>query len=608
MEKPYIIIYTSLGTPGIMKVKYLNVAHWNTNKHTSLVAHLTQGSPDVIIFTSTSRTREQGPIKIPFYNTFTTNKTNTLHAGSGIAIKMGIQFELLNQFHHDTIGAKINSESGPLIVMTSYAPPRQNHLPNQDLEFMMRHELPAIFAGDLNCRHRHFGYNTGPNAKGRSMYSHIFNNRIQHLGPIFPTFYTRFAETRPDIVLANNNFYLNHNIQSGGIGPSDHITLDITISANAITTQIPPFLDTKNTDWDGYKTNLTRMPEANYNGKNIDDLGNGFHDLYNRINEAKEESTPLKTSIRKNNLHTTTKFKRLTKILDRYYQMLVTNGKNEHLDRSIRNTQLMLVQEGNECKQLWWQQQIEKVELAAKCNTKFWRRIKLLSGKKSCATPPLKYKENNIDKTAKTDEEKTNLFTKTLSKTCTISNEDNQQFCHETERMVKATLERNINKITPIQVINLQNIRDPRTNKLPFDNLDIVNSIKSLKDRTPGTSGLRKPYFSNLPPNVISNICHMFNCCYASGVYPEQFKTAEVVMIPKNNTPTTDPEKYRPISLLNFLGKVFAKILNQKLIKHLEDNNFLMDSQHGFRKRRGTATLLANLYERIAREKGTETQ
>ena len=98
----------------------------------------------------------------------------------------------------------------------------------------------------------------------------------------------------------------------------------------------------------------------------------------------------------------------------------------------------------------------------------------------------------------------------------------------------------------------------------------------------------------------------MFNCCYASGIYPEQFKTAEIIMIPKNTVPSSDPDKYRPISLLNFLGKVFAKILNNKLVQHLENNNIIKDSQHGFRKRRSTSTLLANLYERIAREKGTD--
>ena len=54
------------------------------------------------------------------------------------------------------------------------------------------------------------------------------------------------------------------------------------------------------------------------------------------------------------------------------------------------------------------------------------------------------------------------------------------------------------------------------------------------------------------------------------------------------------------------MGKIFAKILNNKLVKYLEDNQILKETQHGFRKKRGTSTLLANLYERIAREKGTD--
>ncbi|CAL4157602.1 unnamed protein product, partial [Meganyctiphanes norvegica] len=77
-------------------------------------------------------------------------------------------------------------------------------------------------------------------------------------------------------------------------------------------------------------------------------------------------------------------------------------------------------------------------------------------------------------------------------------------------------------------------------------------------------------------------------------------------MIPKNTAPSANPEKYRPISLLNFMGKIFAKLLNNMLIKQFERNHTLKDSQHGFRKKRGTTTLLANLYERISREKGTD--
>ena len=140
-----------------------------------------------------------------------------------------------------------------LITLTSYAPPRQHSLPRADLEFIMRHQTPAIFAGDLNCRHSHFGYRNGYNNKGRQLYQHIFNNRLNHVGPNFPTFYTRNSETKPDVVLTNRNFYLNQNVTSGGIGPSDHITINITVSAEPIFTQCPPHPDIKNTNWDKYK-------------------------------------------------------------------------------------------------------------------------------------------------------------------------------------------------------------------------------------------------------------------------------------------------------------------------------------------------------------------
>ncbi|CAL4058755.1 unnamed protein product, partial [Meganyctiphanes norvegica] len=226
-------------------------------------------------------------------------------------------------------------------------------------------------------------------------------------------------------------------------------------------------------------------------------------------------ATPLRTTVKKNNIKTTAKFRRLTKILTRYHQALMTHGKTDHLDRTIRNTQLMLIQEGNVCKEQWWQAQLEKVELAARCNIKFWKHIKRLSGGSNSHTPILKFMENGSEKIAKTDEQKVNVFTKQLEKTCSISAEENQEFCHETEIMVENELRRNTNELTTEWTINLHKIRDRRHNTLPFNNLDIVNSIRSLKNRAPGASGIRKPYFSNLPPNIISNICHLFNCCYA---------------------------------------------------------------------------------------------
>ena len=170
--------------------------------------------------------------------------------------------------------------------------------------------------------------------------------------------------------------------------------------------------------------------------------------------------------------------------------------------------------------------------------------------------------------------------------------------------MVQQTLIRNSHKITPKLNINLQEIKD-NNQQLPFNSINVALTIKELANKAPGPSKLRKPHFTNLPPNMIRNITHLFNCSYATGMYPTQFKTAEIILFPKETGEKSNPMNYRPISLLNFLGKVYAKLLNQKLVKHLEDNGIIKESQHGFRRKKSTSTLIAQLYERIAREKCT---
>ena len=341
--------------PRNIKIRYLNVQHWTDEKNPSLIAHLTENDPDVILLASTSRIREQPKIKIPSYNTFTSNKLNQRNAGSAIAIKFGIKFELLNQFHHDTIGARIETQHGPMIILTNYTPPRQRFLPNQDIEFMIRHQTPIIFAGDMNTRHQAFGYVSSSNPKGRALNQHIVNNRLNYIGPNFPTFYTRRSQTKPDCVFTNNRIFLNYHVQPGGIGPSDHITIDIRISADPILVPRPPIPDIDNTDWDQYKELLSSDPLINLDGGTADSILNEFNKIYSSINSAKEQSTPMKTVQRRNNLKTTSKFKRLTRILDIYFRALTRHGKTPHLERSIRHIQSLIVQEGIQCKYEWWQ-------------------------------------------------------------------------------------------------------------------------------------------------------------------------------------------------------------------------------------------------------------
>ena len=385
--------------PSRINIRYLNVQHWTDEKNTALINHLTATAPEIILITSVSRLQNQNPIKIYNYNTFAVNKNNKRNAGCAIAIKRGIIFKIINNARTDWIAVEIQTKHGPIIISTAYSPPRMNTISEEDLNFVIRNQIPTIVIADLNARHHMFGYGRrAGNLKGRQLYNHIYNNRLNHLGPTFNTFFTRNSETKPDIVLTNNRFFFNHRIISGGIGPSDHITMDIQISALPIIVKKEPYYDIDNTNWDQYRDILENTEEIDLQGKTTEEMEQEFTKLYEQLQAAKDQTTPLKTMQLRTQMKPTAKFKRLTKILDRYYQTLVRGGKTEQVEKQIRDTQLLLIQEGNYQKNIWWEEQIQKIEIAAKDNNRFWKQIDRLMGEKRQLTPNLKYKENGIEK------------------------------------------------------------------------------------------------------------------------------------------------------------------------------------------------------------------
>jgi hypothetical protein len=57
-------------------------------------------------------------------------------------------------------------------------------------------------------------------------------------------------------------------------------------------------------------------------------------------------------------------------------------------------------------------------------------------------------------------------------------------------------------------------------------------------------------------------------------------------MIPKPDKNPNDPKSYRPISLLNITGKIFQRILTNRLNLLLESHNLILSEQFGFRAQR----------------------
>ena len=58
---------------------------------------------------------------------------------------------------------------------------------------------------------------------------------------------------------------------------------------------------------------------------------------------------------------------------------------------------------------------------------------------------------------------------------------------------------------------------------------------------------------------------------------------------------------YHPVSLLSVVSKVFEKLVNNRIVDHLEKCGFFSDFQHGFRSSQTTVDLLTVVSDRTAR-------
>lgn len=123
-----------------------------------------------------------------------------------------------------------------------------------------------------------------------------------------------------------------------------------------------------------------------------------------------------------------------------------------------------------------------------------------------------------------------------------------------------------------------------------------INNIKASS--TPGSDEI-SPKFVKLAKVILSPfLTKLFNKCIQQEIFPDAFKIAHVIPIPKVSSPRTLNE-LRPISLLPVFSKLFEKILESKMTKFLNKNNILTSSQFGFRTNSSTELAITTLYDKL---------
>lgn len=131
---------------------------------------------------------------------------------------------------------------------------------------------------------------------------------------------------------------------------------------------------------------------------------------------------------------------------------------------------------------------------------------------------------------------------------------------------------------------------DTKEENIPLFTLDeLIEAFQNIKNKkTPGTDGLNgeiiKIFFEIAP-----NLClKMFNDLLAAGTFPKIWKTAKLVLLEKGKKEGSDKMTYRPICLLNVMGKTFEYLLKRRIITEMKEKGDLSENQHGFREGRST--------------------
>ena len=96
-------------------------------------------------------------------------------------------------------------------------------------------------------------------------------------------------------------------------------------------------------------------------------------------------------------------------------------------------------------------------------------------------------------------------------------------------------------------------------------------------------------------------LAELFNKCLKESCFPDCWKVSSVVPVFKNVGERSTAKNYRPVSLLSVVSKVFEKLVNNKIVDHLEKCGLFSDFQYGFKSCRSTADLLTVVSDRIAR-------
>ncbi|KAK4830948.1 hypothetical protein QYF61_014407 [Mycteria americana] len=142
--------------------------------------------------------------------------------------------------------------------------------------------------------------------------------------------------------------------------------------------------------------------------------------------------------------------------------------------------------------------------------------------------------------------------------------------------------------------------RDREQKEAPRIQGEMVSNLLHHLDthKSMGPDGIHPRVLRELVEVLIKPLSIIYQQSWLTGEVPVDWRLANVTPIYKKGR-KEDPGNNRPVSLTLVPGKLMEQIILSAIMQHVQDNQMIRPSQHGFRKGRSCLTNLISFYDKV---------
>lgn len=555
-----------------MSHKNINIIFWNArsivNKKGELEM-LLNVNVDICIIVESWLSEKHNNFNIAGFKTVRKDRAHGKGGGILILVRNDLAFKMRSDIVSPDIsvelaGVSITNVNPKLEIIACYRAPESSLTDSQweDILNKVKDKSHTLFVGDFNAHHT--SWNCSKNdSNGIHLYnSYISKNLFLHnnntLTYIQP--YSTY-ETNIDLVFSSNMLSDKIDVSVGDdTRGSDHFPINVIVNVEKHLYFKKTFrIRSSKTDWEKFyeylDLNIDQLYTINFDVSKAREKYNIFTEL---INRAIEFSTPARK-----------------KVSPAQYRNPVAWWDSE-CDKAIRLRKASFKK--------WKFTKNSNDFTAYKKNRAF--AIKLIKNKKRefhklfSLTINFRVKQKYVWNTLKI------LKNKWAKVTHSLTTEN-----HQTSAKIDIALD----KISPSWcATNPDWIPDCVENdflSMPFTYSEFNLALCNKKTKSsPGMDGIDYFIIQQLPIKYSLILLDIMNEMYIKSDFPENWRKSYVHFIEK-----TDGKSVRPIYLSSCICKLFETMTKNRLQYWVEQNNFLPNSQSGFRKGQSTSDNLANL-------------